>query len=252
VILQKTGLVHVIGVVNFGNMGQIYCITNLVNGNKYIGQNKTSNPKYLGSGKLIKQAVKKYGRDSFTKTILWEGPNEHINDMEEYWIEYFSATTSNIFYNIASSAFPPVLSGELNGFYGKKHSDATKDKLRNIRKLQKNVNYEVGLKMMHSKSSIEKRASTYKKKYLNGEIVHWSKGQTKDTNKILLEIGKKISKIQKGRPSKSKKEILCIELNQIFESLTDAAKKLNLSQGDISNVLCGRQKTTKGFTFKYN
>ncbi len=233
-------------------MGQIYCITNLVNGKKYIGQNKTSNPKYLGSGKLIKQAVKKYGQYNFIKSILWEGPNEYINDMEEYWIEYFSATTNNTFYNIAINAYPPVLVGKENGFYGKQHSNITKNKIQSARKLQKNVNYEKGLKMMNSKNSIEKRASTYKKKYLNGEIVHWSKGQTKESNKILLEAGKKISKIQKGRPGKSKKEILCIELNQVFESLTDAAKKLNLNQGDISNVLCGRQKSTKGFTFKYN
>jgi len=232
--------------------GQIYCITNTINGKKYIGQNKTSNPRYLGSGKLLKLALKKYGRENFIKQILWEGPIEFINDMELYWIDYFSADKSDMFYNICTNAFPPVLCGDKNGFYGKHHTNETRDKIRLSRKLQKNVNHVAGLNSMNSLESIEKRASTYKKKYLNGEITHWSKGQTKHTNETLYRLGQKISKIQKGRPSKSKKEILCIELNQIFESLTDAAKKLNLSQGDISNVLCGRQKTTKGFTFKYN
>lgn len=32
--------------------GQIYCVTNLVNDKKYIGQNKTCNASYMGSGKI--------------------------------------------------------------------------------------------------------------------------------------------------------------------------------------------------------
>lgn len=231
--------------------GQIYCITNIINGKKYIGQNKTSNPKYLGSGKLLKLAFKKYGRENFLKEILWEGPVEFINEMELYWIDYFSADSNDLFYNICKDAFPPVLYGIDNGFYGKCHNEQTKDKIRKARKLQTNINYEVGLKSMHSQESIEKRSITYKNKYKAGKIKHWSKGQTKDTNETLYKAGQKISQIQKGRPSKSKKPIICVEMNLTFESLTDAAKKLNLSQGDISNVLQGRQKTTKGYTFKY-
>lgn len=51
----------------------IYETTNLVNGNKYRGVHKTSDPydRYLGSGTLLKKAVRKYGRSSFCKVILF-------------------------------------------------------------------------------------------------------------------------------------------------------------------------------------
>lgn len=56
----------------------VYKITNLNNSKTYIGAHITSNLQddYLGSGKLIKLAIKKYGRDSFIKEILFIGDNE--------------------------------------------------------------------------------------------------------------------------------------------------------------------------------
>ena len=231
--------------------GQIYCVTNLVNGKKYIGQNKTCNVNYLGSGKLLKYAIKKYGKENFTKQILWEGSIEFINEMERYWIEYFSANTNPMFYNICIDANPPVLVGTENGFYGKSHSTETIDKIRQYRSKQQNINYMPGINAMNTEAAIVKRSTTFKQRYSNGDIVHWSKGQTKHTNSKLAEIGKKISEIQKGRPSKSKRPIICNELGTSYESITAAAIELNLKQGDISNVLGNRQKSTKGYSFRY-
>jgi group I intron endonuclease len=232
-------------------IGQVYCVTNLINGKKYIGQNKSCNPAYLGSGKLIRLAIKKYGKENFIKDILWEGPIEFINEMELYWIEYFMADTNPQFYNICKDANPPVLFGMLNGFYNKNHSEESKKKIRNARSRQTNVNYIAGLEKMNSEESILKRANTFKKKYDEGLIKHWSKGQTKHTNIKLAELGKRISETQRGRSSKTKKAIICNELNLVFESLTLAAAELNIKQGDISNMLSGRQKTVKGYTFAY-
>jgi hypothetical protein len=56
----------------------LYEVTNLVNGRTYIGQHITDNLEdgYLGSGKALKSAIKKYGRDKFKKEILLFARNE--------------------------------------------------------------------------------------------------------------------------------------------------------------------------------
>jgi hypothetical protein len=57
----------------------IYKITNVINGKFYVGKHETTdiNDDYMGSGRLIISAIKKYGIDSFKKEIL------HIYDSYE-------------------------------------------------------------------------------------------------------------------------------------------------------------------------
>jgi len=51
----------------------IYKITNILNGKFYIGQHQTkdTNDLYMGSGTSIVNAVSKYGRNNFSKEILY-------------------------------------------------------------------------------------------------------------------------------------------------------------------------------------
>ncbi len=79
----------------------IYKTTNLINGKFYIGKNKNNNNWYLGSGKLLLYAIKKYGKENFKKEII-EVCNslEHMSEREIYWIDKLNSRDRNIGYNI--------------------------------------------------------------------------------------------------------------------------------------------------------
>lgn len=68
----------------------IYKITNKSNGKMYIGQHITDNldDGYLGSGAIMKKALKKYGEDAFTKEWLEFAENaEDLNYLERMYVD---------------------------------------------------------------------------------------------------------------------------------------------------------------------
>ena len=71
----------------------VYLITNLINGKQYIGDHSIDNLKrdyYLGSGQIIKSAIRKCGRKNFKKEIIKFFPTkqEAFDAQEKYIKEY--------------------------------------------------------------------------------------------------------------------------------------------------------------------
>ena len=65
----------------------IYRTTNNINGHIYVGQHTGNNEEYIGSGKLIRYAIKKYGKENFTRETLEECKDKKtLDDREIYWI----------------------------------------------------------------------------------------------------------------------------------------------------------------------
>lgn len=84
----------------------VYETTNLINGKKYIGQDSHNNPNYLGSGKSISRAIKKYGKKNFEKKILEYCVNKkHLDEREEYWLQLVDAVNNPLYYNRTSKPF---------------------------------------------------------------------------------------------------------------------------------------------------
>lgn len=96
----------------------IYLIVNKVNFKTYVGQRR-SNKKwnedsYMGSGKLLKMAQKKYGIENFEKFLIqYCSTKEETNEAEKFWIkEYRSRGKAQ--YNIAGGGQGGNLGEEVN------------------------------------------------------------------------------------------------------------------------------------------
>ena len=79
-------------------MHYVYVTTNLINGKQYVGDHTLNNKRdsYLGSGILIKHAIKKYGVNNFHKQILeYFDTKQEAFDAQEKYIKSFNTLVPN-------------------------------------------------------------------------------------------------------------------------------------------------------------
>ena len=143
--------------------GYIYLTINKVNHKTYVGQKMLKNKNwdkdgYLGSGKYLKRAIKKYGKENFEKFLIqFCNTREELDKQEIFWIaEYRKRGLAR--YNIAdggkggskpmSEEAKKKISNTIKGRHqdkewvekrfasrkGYKHSEETRKKLSEARK----------------------------------------------------------------------------------------------------------------------
>jgi group I intron endonuclease len=116
-------------------------VTNNVNGKVYIG--KTKDPKRrwrehqnknTGCLKLV-NAFNKYGEDSFVFELLEEfATRDLMLDAEQKLIDESYGQS----FNKSKSSKSPQLFGDKNGFFGKKHNEETKLKMKKAKEGKSN------------------------------------------------------------------------------------------------------------------
>jgi group I intron endonuclease len=215
----------------------IYKITSPSN-KIYIGQSTNIEERWekghkynCGSGKKLKNSINKYGWEKHQKEIIEVCLVEELSLKETYWINY---------YNSYKNGLNSTSKGGVQGYKNEK-----------LRQKQS--------------SSLKGRegAWTGKKRPEHSE---WMKNNNMgkylrtDEHRIILKekmVGKIFSKetcnlISQNKTGKGLKPIICDTLyGVVFNSIKEASNALDITPGNVCDVLKGRIKHIKGFTFRY-
>ena len=173
----------------------VYKTTNLVNGKFYIGKHSTDNldDGYLGSGRVLINAVKKYGKEFFKREIIKILDDENIAyEFEQNMLSVHMK--NNLCYNLSGGG-RGTGTGENHPNWGKRASKESRKKMSESRR-GKTFSQETKNKMSKSRSGVKhfrwgKELSEEHKKKL-------SKSHT--GKKLSNEAKEKLSKFFKGRP----------------------------------------------------
>lgn len=246
----------------------IYLWTNLINNKKYVGQTqffyeRMSVYKRKGATPFLQNAINKYGIDNFDITILEKCPLDKLDEREQYWINFYSSYKREDGYNICRYASTTrgykhteetknkiketrskrvyiKRTKELNGMYGKHHTEEYKKFMsENTKKLWKNPEYR---KMQSDRMSGEK--NYFYGIHMYGELnPRYGKHCTQETKD-------KISQSKKGKKNlKLSIPIICIETGKIYNSMTEAALELNTYASAIKIAVDNSNRTCKGYHF---
>jgi hypothetical protein len=215
----------------------VYKTTNIINGKVYIGKDRKNNPNYLGSGKLLHQAIKKYGKSAFRKEILFESDDDkEINSREKIEIENHKGR--DICYNLAEGG----TGGNTVKYYTEEEYNNWKIKLSKSSSRRK-FTEEIKMKL-----SIANRGKFYGDK---NKISMALKDTWKDPNSVFnsKEYREKLSNSAKGRACKEETKMKISKSNsgsnngmavkveidgKIFETRREAARAYNISETAVT------------------
>jgi hypothetical protein len=201
-------------------MAQIYKITNKINNKIYVGKSIKDDSSYLGSGLQIGPAIKKYGKENFTKEIIEECSEDILDQREIYWIDILDARNTKIGYNIS-------IGGSGGDHYWKTLSE--EEKIAHNKKIS---NARAGQKTDYS----EERRTNVK-----AGLAEFWKVHKDDTVWLLSRVA-------------SKKYILCNGTDFIrIENLKSYCEENNLSECGLCTIATGKGlRPSKGWYCFYD
>lgn len=179
----------------------VYKTTNIVNGKVYIGCHKTKNLNdgYMGSGKIIGRAIKKYGIDNFKREIIAVfDKSSDMYEMESFLVNE-DFISSNDTYNIklgGKGGFDYINDHSLNIDISQQRQNSP-EIIKIASESGNNRKRELLSSDMYWKDELSAKLSNGAKKYyINGGVNGFTgKKHTDDTKR---KIGDKNSKHQLG------------------------------------------------------
>lgn len=192
--------------------GYVYITTNKINGKQYIGRHKSSlfDESYKGSGKAIRNALKRYGSHNFRVEVLdWCYSNEELNEREHFWILYYKADKDRNFYNINPQQ--GMGSGSSHAMFGLRGKDNPNYGSRRTEEQKRNIhNSKLGIPS-HNKGKHAINDGEYVKYVSDEEMsfylgIGWEKGTGNTHNKPSHELlSKRIKEALNNPVTKAKK-----------------------------------------------
>ncbi|MGG3233248.1 NUMOD3 domain-containing DNA-binding protein [Priestia flexa] len=229
----------------------IYSITNLINDKRYIGisqefeDRKRNHLWHLRNNKhgneKLQNAFNKYGENNFDFEILDEIETDDrmkiLRLENSYIIKYDSFVNG---YNksegfegstltVRSEKWYKIMSERMKGntyWLGRKQSEEHIAKRTRVHK-GKVLTNETRKKISEARMG----------KYKGEENPFYGKTHTDETKKT---IAKKLGK-----------RIRCVDTGEVFQSVSECAKVMNLDRRNIQKVCVGKSKTSKGFRFEF-
>ena len=271
--------------------GYVYLITNQLNNRKYIGIHHYTKPEidktYYGSGKIITQAVRTYGRKNFCIYVLdWAESFEELGELEKYYIKLYNAVESDGFYNLADGGHnltseevkqfitestrktfsknmkkrweshdPSIcrnLLGENNPFYGKHHTEETKQHLSQVNTGRK---HSEETKQKYSENRRGEKNPNYGNYWTDEQKARLS-AKKKDTGvgKDNPNYGHRWSESQRASHYKSRPIVqltLSGEFVAEYPYIANAARIFGVNEASIRGCCNGSQKTSCGYKWVY-
>ena len=231
----------------------LYLIINKVNGKHYTGQTSETvgkrwkahqNAAKNGGEYPLYNAIRKYGLENFEiKTLARCDSFEEANHREAYYIKIFKSHVSKYGYNIRLGGSNAPLCEE----HKKKIGDAQRGKKRGPHTIGHNEKISIANtgrgksedhKIKLARANLGVPFTEDRKK---NQAAAW---ETREGKEEFLE---KFTAF--GR--KKSKPIVCNENGIIYPSIHEASRQLGLYRHHILNVLRGKSKYTKGYTFRW-
>jgi group I intron endonuclease len=229
-------------------MYQVYQIVNNINNRYYIGLHKGDIyiDKYYGSGKLIRKAVEKHGRDNFSRQVIATFDDKKLAKWFERCIVGDSLVNDRMCYNLVVGSGGYV-AGTDHPYFGTKRI-FTEDHRKNLSIANKGERHpHFGKKRPNHSSRMSGENNPMKRPEVSKKLSGEGNGMYGVPSPMK---GKK-------RPEHSKllsKEVLKLDFNgnvlKVYPSITIAAKENNISTASISYCCSGRTKNACGFIWK--